>query len=220
MDVSPPAAPASPAVSAPTAPTSERIISSDFETFLRMLTAQMENQDPLDPLDSADYAVQLATFSNVEQQVLTNDLLTAMMAQMQTTGLAQAASWVGMEARILGPVHFDGDPITVIPSPPVGAETADLVIRNEFGTEIAREPVGLTGGPLEWAGLDSTGTPFPTGTYSFEVVGYEGDTPTSSTPAEVYATVTEVSQGASGLVVMFQGGHAVPATSITSLRSA
>lgn len=64
-------------VSAPTAQqaTSKKEISSDFETFLRMLTVQMQNQDPLDPVDSSDYAVQLATFSNVERQVQTNDLL-------------------------------------------------------------------------------------------------------------------------------------------------
>ena len=44
-------------------------LSSDFETFLRMLTTQLQNQDPLNPVDSADFAVQLATFSSVEQQV-------------------------------------------------------------------------------------------------------------------------------------------------------
>ena len=44
------------------------MINSDFETFLKMLTAQMENQDPLNPIESSDYAVQLATFSGVEQQ--------------------------------------------------------------------------------------------------------------------------------------------------------
>ena len=54
----------------PQTETTEAVISSDFETFLRMLTVQLENQDPLDPTDSADYAMQLATFSGVEQQVL------------------------------------------------------------------------------------------------------------------------------------------------------
>jgi flagellar basal-body rod modification protein FlgD len=43
-------------------------LSSDFETFLKMLTTQLKNQDPMNPVDSADYAVQLATFSSVEQQ--------------------------------------------------------------------------------------------------------------------------------------------------------
>ena len=60
-------------------------ITSDFDTFLQMLTAQMKNQDPLNPIESADFATQLATFSSVEQAVLTNDLLRGLMSQ---TGLA------------------------------------------------------------------------------------------------------------------------------------
>ena len=43
--------------------------------FLKLLTTQMQNQDPLNPIDSTDYAAQLATFSGVEQQVRTNSLL-------------------------------------------------------------------------------------------------------------------------------------------------
>jgi len=57
-------------------------IASDFETFLKMLTAQARYQDPLEPIDSTEYSAQLAQFSMVEQQVQGNDLLTAMQAQL------------------------------------------------------------------------------------------------------------------------------------------
>ena len=82
----------------PSAPESQSGISSDFETFLRMLTAQMKNQDPLNPVESADFATQLATFSGVEQAVLTNDLLRGLSLQIGVSGLA---SWVGKEVRAL-----------------------------------------------------------------------------------------------------------------------
>ena len=72
-------------------------ITSDFETFLRMLTVQMQNQDPLNPVDSNDYATQLATFSGVEQAVLTNDLLTTLTTQLNSSGLADMAAWVGKD---------------------------------------------------------------------------------------------------------------------------
>ena len=78
-------------------------ISADFETFLKMLTVQMQNQDPLNPIDSADYAVQLATFSGVEQQVQTNDLLKGLAASLGAAGLSEMAGWVGMEARTAAP---------------------------------------------------------------------------------------------------------------------
>ena len=97
-------------------------ISSDFNTFLRMLTVQLENQDPLNPVDSSDYALQLATFSGVEQQVLTNDLLKALATQVGLSGMAEMASWVGRDVRAVMPAHFDGAPITVQPRPAVAAD--------------------------------------------------------------------------------------------------
>jgi flagellar basal-body rod modification protein FlgD len=108
---------AAPAPAPPPAPAAPRGIASDFDTFLRMLTVQMRNQDPLDPIDSADYAVQLATFSGVEQQVRTNELLTALTSQMGLGGLAEMGAWVGREARAAVPARFDGTPVTVQPRP-------------------------------------------------------------------------------------------------------
>lgn len=56
-------------------------LASDFETFLKMLTAQARYQDPLEPIDLTEYASQLAQFSMVEQQVKTNDMLSALSGQ-------------------------------------------------------------------------------------------------------------------------------------------
>ena len=88
----------------------------------------MENQDPLNPTDSSEYAQQLATFSGVEQAVLTNDLLTALMVQMNTTGMAQLADWAEKEARAAAPAYFDGSPITLAPNPAVIADKVELVV--------------------------------------------------------------------------------------------
>ena len=78
-----------------TAPKTAKIgggITSDFTTFLKMLTTQMQNQDPLNPIDSTDYAAQLATFSGVEQQVRTNSLLADLGTQFGLMGMAQLAT--------------------------------------------------------------------------------------------------------------------------------
>ncbi len=52
----------------------DKAVTSDYETFLRMLTTQLQNQDPMNPMESDDFAMQLATFSGVEQQVKTNEI--------------------------------------------------------------------------------------------------------------------------------------------------
>jgi flagellar hook assembly protein FlgD len=49
--------------------------SEQFDTFLNLLTAQIQNQDPLAPLDSTQFVEQLATFSNLELQATTNQIL-------------------------------------------------------------------------------------------------------------------------------------------------
>ncbi len=47
-------------------------LSSNFDTFLKLLTTQMQNQDPLNPMDSAQFTQQLVQFSGVEQSIKTN----------------------------------------------------------------------------------------------------------------------------------------------------
>jgi hypothetical protein len=91
-------------------------LTSDFDTFLKMLTTQMQNQDPLNPMESTDFAVQLATFSGVEQQVLTNDLLKDLNGQFTLMGMSQLSAWVGKEARTNSDVWYDGRAIPIIPS--------------------------------------------------------------------------------------------------------
>lgn len=72
----------------------------DFETFVKMLTTQLKNQDPLDPMDSANFASQLAAFSSVEQQVLTNDRLETIKNQLASSGLLSHSEWVGKFAKV------------------------------------------------------------------------------------------------------------------------
>ena len=193
-------------------------ISSDFDTFLRMLTVQMQNQDPLNPVDSADYATQLATFSGVEQAVLTNDLLKALTSQMSAGGLADMAAWVGKEARAATPAYFDGEPITLSPNPPVLADTAEIVVRNESGVEVQRLSVPVSADPVEWAGVGPGGVPFPEGQYTFELISSSDDEVLTEDPVEVYSTVTVVRAQDGQSILILEGGAAISTDQVSALR--
>jgi len=132
-----PVSPASAPAQAPAAPASstDRLISSDFNTFLKMLTTQLKNQDPLNPMDNSEYAVQLATFSGVEQQVRTNTLLESLGAQLGVAGLATYAGWVGKDARADMPVWYSGTPVTLAATPDPKADSATLVVTNAAGMD-------------------------------------------------------------------------------------
>ena len=201
------------------APATANAITSDFNTFLRLLTVQMQNQDPLNPVDSADYAVQLATFSSVEQQVQTNQLLKSLGAQIQLSGMAEFAAWVGREVRAPMAADFDGAPVTVVPTIDPAADGAELVVRNAAGAEVQRLPLALNSGPVEWAGVDPSGAPFAAGLYSFEVVNKIGPEVLSTSQAEVYARVHEVQAKAGTLMLILDSGAEVPAELVSAVRT-
>ena len=71
------------------------MLASNFETFLTLLTSQLKNQDPLSPVDSNQFTAQLTQMAGVEQQLLTNDLLTSLLAAQAGGGLDNAANYIG-----------------------------------------------------------------------------------------------------------------------------
>lgn len=203
----PPASPAAPGAAA-AAP------SSDFDTFLRMLTTQIQNQDPLNPIDSADYAVQLATFSGVEQQVRTNELLASLVARSGTGGLADLADWVGRTARVAAPVSFHGTPLTVALAPAASAEQADLIVRDGQGREVDRQGVPLGQDEIEWV---PPGPP-PAGPLTFHLESRAGGEIVAEARSAVYLPVREVRMEAGAPLVVLAGGDAIPAAAVTALR--
>ncbi|EAR50748.1 Possible FlgD protein [Oceanicola granulosus HTCC2516] len=181
-----------------------------------MLTVQLKNQDPLNPVESADYAVQLATFSQVEQQVLTNDLLTSLSEQLGAAGLGQVADWVGREARVAAAVSYVGTAIDVVVKPAEGADLAYIVLRDENGIELERQPVEAEEQILGWhpaPGNDVSGRRL-----SFEIESFAAGESLGTVPAEVYASVREVRMRDGTAHVVLSGGASAPASEVTALR--
>lgn len=75
-----------------------QMLASNFQTFLSLLTTQLKNQDPLSPVDSNEFTAQLTQMAGVEQQLLTNDLLTGLLKAQQGDGLTGAAQYIGKDA--------------------------------------------------------------------------------------------------------------------------
>ncbi len=200
----------------PDVPTNK--ITSDFNTFLRMLTVQMQNQDPLKPIDSTDYAVQLATFSGVEQQVRTNQLLLDMQSRFQQIGMTEMAGWIGKEARTSAPVRFDGAPVVLSPNPAQGATGAVLLIKDAQGNLVSREEVPVSAQPYTWLGADAAGMPLPPGLYSLSLESLNGEQVIFTGGMEHYAKVIEARGTSDGTMLVLEGGVEVAATAVTALR--
>ncbi|MCB4456264.1 FlgD immunoglobulin-like domain containing protein [Leisingera sp. McT4-56] len=194
-------------------------LTSDFETFVKMLTAQATNQDPLEPLDSTEYAAQLAQFSMVEQQTKSNTLLEGLQSQLGLANMAALSGWVGMEARGVAPGYFDGsNEITIAPNPAAAADSVTLVVQNANGTEVQRVTLPVSAEPYQWNGLDDDGNPLEAGEYSFVVESRKGDDLLLQEYAEIYFKVNETRMQGGDVGLITEGGSVVLASSVSALR--
>lgn len=149
---------------------------TDYDDFLTLLVAQLENQDPLQPQDSNEWVAQLATFTSVEQQMASNDKLDQLIAAQNNDQINTLANWVGQEITTDG-VSFDFSGGTIdLPTPEAdGADRVYLSLRDERDIEIARLEVDGRGGTAVWDGRDNAGQLAPAGLYSIAHI-FETDT--------------------------------------------
>jgi flagellar basal-body rod modification protein FlgD len=193
---------------------SSTVLNSDFETFLNMLTVQMQNQDPLNPMDSSEYAMQLATFSGLEQQVQTNELLSSLIYLTSQSGVADLAGWIGLEGRSTGPSYFDGETgIEVMVSPVSYADSAQLVVYDEDGTEVDRVDIDPSDTRLSWSGDDQAA-----GLYQFQVESFVNGNLTEVSGAETWGRISEARNESGAVVLVLDGGGEVYADQVTGVR--
>lgn len=202
-----------------TTATSGSTLTSDFNTFLVMLTTQLQNQDPLNPMESSDFAVQLATFSGVEQQVQTNSLLQELVSQSAGLQIADLASWVGMEVRSTSPTYFSGAPVSLAFAAEEGADSAVLAVLDSDGTMLEQQSVDIGATQLDWSGSDDEGLEISAGLYHFRLYSYADGQLLGSSDAESYSLVTEARSTADGAVLVLKGGSEVESSAVTALRT-
>lgn len=203
-----------------TTSTAQQNNNKNYDTFLKMMTTQIKNQDPLNPMSADQLAVQLATFSGVEQQTKTNDLLSQMIGQNSLGAMSQMVGWVGKDARLAAPAYFDGaSPVTISPNPAVGADKAVLVVKNQAGQEVSRTELPLGSADYDWQGLDTSGEPLPEGVYSLSLESYQDDQLLGRSDVEYYGRISEIRSTANGVSAMLPGGVEALTSIITAIRA-
>jgi len=191
---------------------------SEFDTFLKMLTTQIQNQDPLNPMEATDFATQLATFSGVEQQVKTNEHLRNLGTGGALGGLAAHADWVGMSARVDGTVAFEGSERLLHFDLPPDSARASLVVSTPDGQEIRRRDISGQDSPYVWDGRTASGEPLLAGTYKLTIESLDAAGRTSTSPVATYARIAEVRAGSQGPELLLEDGRTVAPAEVSALR--
>lgn len=191
---------------------------SQFETFLKMLTTQIKNQDPLNPMEGTEFAVQLATFSGVEQQVQTNVLLGQLLQGASGGELGQLSGWIGREVRTSVPVWYDGTSLTLKIDEIAQADRVELVTLDGQGKVVSREDIGSGAGEVDWQGKRADGTPLPAGLYSFRIEAQQDGKVGATRNVEAYTKVTGVEVTPLGPKLILAGGASASVQDISALR--
>ncbi len=143
---------------------------SDFNTFLKLLTAQLRNQDPTSPIDSTQFVEQLASFSAVEQQIETNKRLETLAENLAVSGLEGATQWVGKQIEaVSNAARFQGEALNfVIPESNVGDST-EIRISDASGKVVYSEETDNQRQKFSWNGENNDGDTVPNGDYVISV---------------------------------------------------
>tara|TARA_R110002124_G_scaffold199787_2_gene366623 strand:+ start:8269 stop:8934 length:666 start_codon:yes stop_codon:yes gene_type:complete len=150
-------------------------LSADYASFLKLLTAQLTNQDPLEPMDSSTFVTQLAQLSQVEQSVQTNAHLENISAQVGATGLTSDLGLIGREVSVPGElfdlVSGQGSFDYVLDT---AANDVRAIIRDSSGASVAQiEGLAAEGSTLhsvDWNGIGTDGLPVSDGIYTAEII--------------------------------------------------
>ena len=199
---------------APQAKTETKKENSDFILFLKLMTAQAKNQDPLNPTDTTDYATQLATFTQVEQQIKANTLL----EKMVSTATLGAASLIGKNARMEEKGYFAGTSIRLSVNLDRAATRATLIVVNADGKKVATQKLDLTSKTIESSGKGTDGETWETG-YGFSVESFKGDKSFGKKYAEAYSEITEIAFTDAKTTLTLAGGQTVLLDKIKGRRA-
>lgn len=220
METVTPVGSTTPTVQTPTTEqTDESALASDFETFLQLLTTQLQNQDPSKPLDSTEFVSQLASFSAVEQQINTNKKLEQLIASSGVTATSNLIGWIGANVKSPASAFYNGNDLEVFYKVPEDATSAELIVRNDAGSEILRQSIDKDNSQFVWNGLASDGSAVPDGNYSFEIDAFEGDALLSTTPAETFSKVIEARNTDEGVKLVFDDGSSIGVADVGAVRS-
>ena len=188
---------------------------AQFNLFLKLMTAQAKNQDPMNPSDPTDFASQLATFTQVEQQIKANTLLEKMVsnAMLGTAGL------IGKNARVEEKGYFDGTSIRLLVNPDKAATSANLLVKDADGKEVAKKKIELASKAIDWLGKGTDGKVLKAGVYSFSVESFKDGKSIGENVVEAYSEITEVNFADKKTLLTLAGGQTVLLDKIKGLRA-
>jgi flagellar basal-body rod modification protein FlgD len=174
-------------------------IAGNFQSFLQLLTTQLQNQNPLDPLDTNQFTQQLVEFAGVQQQLNTNSSLATLVSLQQTAQSTQALGFVGKTALVSGSTAtLTNSAATWDLDVPTNCNVT-ITVANSAGQTVFTGTTPASAGnsqPFNWNGKGNDGTQWPDGQYKLTATAVDslGNSVAINTNTEGVVTSVDLTQ--------------------------
>ena len=170
-------------------------IAGNFQSFLQLLTTQLQNQNPLSPLDTNQFTQQLVEFAGVQQQINTNDSLSTLVSLQQTAQSSQALEFVGKTAVVKGSTTSLTNSQAAWGLNIASASQVTINITNSSGATVYTSSIAANAGnnqTFTWNGLGTDGTQQPDGTYTLTATAKDSAGNSVGVSTEIQGVVSAV----------------------------
>ena len=197
----------------------QQSLAGDQQTFLKLLTTQLKNQDPTSPMNTDQFTQQLVSMTGVQQQILTNELLQQLVGNQ--TGVGDPVSLLGKTITATSSqATLQGGQANWLYSTAANAKDVQLQVTNSLGQVVYTSDAG-TQTPGEhaftWNGKDRSGVQLPDGgPYTLAVKAVDSSGAPVSARTYLRGPVTAVDKSG-GQVLLTVNGAQIPANAISSV---
>lgn len=204
---------------------SRNSLANNEQTFLKLLTTQLKNQDPLSPTDTTQMTSQITQMTGVEQQLVTNDLLAALVGMSTGGGISEGVNLMGKQVTAeTDKSVLKNKEATWSYTQSRAATGVKVEVIDKFGKTIATVlPDDMSGGDhtFKWDGKSSDGTQQPDGgEYTIKVTATDaaGTNITTTSKGRIDGIVTKVTNE-SGVNMVWIGDTKVPLDSVIGVTN-
>ncbi|MBY0428377.1 MAG: flagellar hook assembly protein FlgD [Alphaproteobacteria bacterium] len=197
-------------------------LTDDYTTFLKLLTTQLQNQDPTAPMDSSQFTQQLVQYSQVEQQIKSNQKLDTLISNQNNAGVGSSLGYLGKTIEMDGSqFNYDANGASFNYSLANTASQVTIQVYDASGTLVRTDKTasGILGKhTLTWDGKDDSGNALSKGLYTVNVTATDSSGNPVTTKVSTNGKVDGVEKDSTGAVVLDVGKIQVNTTQILGIH--
>ncbi|HLN25458.1 MAG TPA: flagellar hook capping FlgD N-terminal domain-containing protein [Patescibacteria group bacterium] len=195
----------------------QQSLAGNMNSFLTLLTAQLNNQDPLSPTDSSQFTNQLVQFAAVQQQIDINANLEKMLATSNSSEMASAVTYLGNTVTgVSTQLPLQSGAANLDYTTPAGSAKVTITISDSAGNIVSSAAGDSTAGThaYSWNGQNMYGVQQSDGTYTVAINSVGTDGTNTTVDAAVSGVVTSMGMDASNNVQLYMNGVDMPLASV------